>query len=139
MIASLILTFTTTWMLYIILIISIITLIASIVFFSGLKQIIASSMISVIAIIISFFIGYSTASDDFNKAIAESKKQIKQLEEQSLELNKRLVIEQTKKEQEIQEQQVVIKEKIVRVKEYINRDCKITNDTIDLHNEATRK
>lgn len=135
---TILLTFTTTWMLYLILFINISGLITSIVFFSDLRQIVISSLISVIIIFTSFLIGYSTASDDFNKAISESKEQIKQLEQQSLELNQKLVLEQTKKEQEIKEQQVVIKEKIVKVKEYINRDCKVSKDTIDLHNEATR-
>jgi thiol:disulfide interchange protein len=70
--------------------------------------------------------------------IAELQEKVKVAEQKSTEANTKLDTALKEKSKVIKEKQVVIQEKIKEVQVKVNAECKISPDTVQIHNEATK-
>ena len=85
-----------------------------------------------------YFKGGYSVEMEWRAKVAAMEEQIKILEAKSTQANEDLEKVRAEKVKVIRETQVVVKEKIVKVADKIDADCKITKETTELLNDAAK-
>jgi energy-coupling factor transporter transmembrane protein EcfT len=137
-----ILSFLPDWLFHIVVIVGILGVVASF-FFSFIPFIsqykLPIQVISIIILIFGvFFEGAISNNNSWLLKVKEMEKRIAQAETQSAEANGKLISEIAKKQQELNKVQDELKKRIRDNSDTINAECKISNNTIGILNDAAK-
>lgn len=96
-------------------------------------------IVSIIVLVFGiFFEGAISNNNSWLLKVKELEKRIAQAETQSAEANGKLISEMAKKQQELNKVQDELRKRIRDNSDAINAECKVSNNTISILNDATK-
>lgn len=96
-------------------------------------------VVSIIILVFGvFFEGAISNNNSWLLKVKDMEKRIAQAETQSAETNTKLVTEIAKKQKELSQAQIELKKRIQENASSMNAECKVSNDTIGILNDAAK-